>query len=206
MAVTYPLSLPATPDFNRASFRARSVIALSTSLFTLQQQAQEHQGDLWEADLSLPPMQRAAAEEWLSFFLSLRGRLGTFLLADPLGRTPRGSVAGSPTIDGVGQTGTSLITNGWTASQTGVLLAGDYFQVGSGTTTRLYKVLTDVDSDGAGEATFDIWPRLRESPTDVEALITTNPKGLFRLNNNVASWDMNVMSYYGLAFTAMEAI
>ena len=206
MAITFPLSLPTTPGFNSAIFSARSVVSLSQSIFTLKQQAQEHQGDLWEVSVSLPSMQRAAAEEWLAFFLSLNGVFGTFLIGDPLGKTPRGSVPGSPLVNGASQTGKSLITDGWTPSQNGVLLAGDYFQLGTGTTTRLYKVLTDVGSDGGGNATFDIWPRLRESPDDLDPLVTTNSKGTFRLTDNVRPWSENLPNYYAFSFVAMEAI
>ena len=52
----------------------------------------------------------------------------------------------------------SLITDGWTPSQTGILLTGDYIQLGTGLASRLHKVLADVNSDGGGNATFDIWP------------------------------------------------
>ncbi|MDE2103666.1 MAG: hypothetical protein KGL39_40890 [Patescibacteria group bacterium] len=47
----------------------------------------------------------------------------------------RGSGAGAPAVNGAGQTGTALITNGWTASQSNVLMAGDLFQVCTGTIT-----------------------------------------------------------------------
>lgn len=206
MTITFPLSLPTITDFRRTTFTARSVVAKSESAFTLETQIQAHQGQRWEAGITLRAgMKRAAAEAWIAFLLSLNGREGTFLLFDPAGPTPRGSTPGAPAVNGAGQTGRELITDGWTASQTGVLLVGDYIQLGSGETTRLYKVLKDVDSDGAGDATIDIWPRLRESPSDSESLVFTRAKGTFRLAGNVSTWDVSVAQFYGLGFAAEEA-
>ncbi len=46
-----------------------------------------------------------------------------------------GSGAGTPVVDGASQTGSSLTTNGWTASSTNVLMVGDMFEIYGGTIT-----------------------------------------------------------------------
>ncbi len=206
MAITYPLALPTTTDFRRVTMSGESVVALSRSIFTRTAQAQEHAGMLWHIGITLKPMKRAAAEAWIAFLLKLNGRQGTFLMYDPAGPTARGSLLGTPLVDGAAQTGQELATKGWTATQTGVLLAGDYLSLGTGEQTRLHKVLDDVDSDGSGLATINIWPRLRESPGDSDALTFASAKGTFRLAGNVSTWDVSVAQFYGLGFQAEEAI
>ncbi len=206
MAITFPVSFPAAPGFARFEFIARNVVGSTRSPFTGQEQIQQHQGQWWEAIIEYPPMRRAVAEPLLAVLMQLGGKNGTFLLGDPDGKTPRGSVAGTPLVDGAGQTGQVLNTKGWTASATGVLLAGDYIQIGSGTTQRLYKVLKDVDADGGGLAAIGIWPRLRESPADSALTTISNTKGLFRLASNETPWETDKSGVYAIAFSAVEAI
>ena len=206
MAITYPLTLPTTPVPSRMVMRAMNSTAISRSPFTFEQQVFEHQGGIWTAEISLPPMERAAAELWISTMLKLRGLNGTFLLLPYAAKVARGSGAGTPLVDGAGQTGLVLNTKGWTASSTGVLLAGDYLQIGTGATARLYKNLTGVDSDAGGLVTLDIWPRLRESPADGATIKITNPEGVFRLASNQVEWDISTAIIYGMGISAMEAI
>lgn len=89
-----------------------------------------------------------------------------------------GSFAGTPLVNGASQTGTSLITDGWTASQTGVVKAGDVFTVTSGANTvnavnpetkvttgarQQFVVTADANSDGGGAATLSIKPAITTS-------------------------------------------
>jgi hypothetical protein len=151
-------------------------------------------------------MARANAEGWIAFLLSLNGQQGTFLLGDPLGSTVRGVGTGTPLVKGASQTGNSLITDGWTASQTGILKAGDYFQLGSSSSSKLYKVLADANSDGSGDATFDIWPSINTAVDNNSALTIASAKGAFRLASNEMGFDLQQAQQYGLAFSAIGVI
>lgn len=209
MTITYPLALPSVKGIANIRMMARNVTAMSRSPFALSAQIHRWSGQAWEADISLPPMQRADAEAWLTFLLKLKGRYGTFLLSDPNGATPRGSAAtapGTPRVAGAGQTGGSLDIDGLPTSATNYLLAGDYIQLGTGSSTRLYKVLNNVSSDGSGAATLDIWPDLRVTPGDNDTVVVSNAKGLFRLSNSDQDWTIDDTSTYGITFGAMEAI
>lgn len=100
-----------------------------------------------------------------------------------------------------------LITDGWTASQAGIVKAGDYLQLqASGAPQRLYKVLADANSDGSGNATFDIFPRIRETIPDNTAIVTATARGTFRLLNNQQDWDIDEALVYGIEFQAVEAL
>jgi hypothetical protein len=207
LSITFPLALPSSPPgFRTFDMLGRSVVGMARSPFTGSQQLYEFPGEWWELQASLPPMTRANAERWIAFLLSLRGRSGTFLAGDPLGKTPQGVATGTPLVNGANQTGKSLTLKGFTISITGILKAGDYIQIGTGLTQRLYKCLKDVNSDGGGNAVLDIWPRLRESPADNAAVTTASTAGLFRLGtNDSAHWTVDVAQKYGLGLTAVEA-
>jgi hypothetical protein len=348
MAIEYPLILPTTPGLSSVEFHMGPLAGMTASPFTGQPQIFEWQREWWEAVCALPPMARAAAEDWLAALAPLSSRGGTFLLGDPGGKTPRGTGAGYPSVDGADQLGKTLATLGWTGLSTGVLKKGDCLQivknyepyprafdnahwtknqctvaantvvapngvteaeratptsgatnayiyaseqtypprykgltwqfsvwlkaatgtpsiiiflydgVGSNpvtcnlTTTwqrfvvnravasnatvlqpfigannswpeadgpidmwgaavycptldaRLHKNLTEVTTPAEGQASLDLWPRLRESPPDFSALILTDAKGTFRLRE-AQKWNLDDLLHYGMGFSAVEA-
>ena len=188
------------------NIRARSVVGFSASPFTGQQQVYKHQGQWWEAEVTLPPMKRADAEQIAAFLLKLNGQYGTFTLGDKANTVPRGVGTGTPLVYGADQTGASLVTDGWTTSTTGILKAGDWIQLGSGSATRLHKVLSDVNSDASGIATLDIWPNLRSSPADNASITVNSPKGIWRLASNEVNYSIDEASIYGITFACVEAL
>lgn len=204
MSISYPLTLPTTSGIARVSMQYQAVNALVMSPNTLQQQVQEFEGECFLAEVALPIQSKDEAGAWRAFLCSLQGVKGTFMLGDPLNTSPQGTAPGAPKVDGASQTGRELATKGWTASQEGVLLAGDWIQVGQ----RLHMVLVDADSDGSGDATLDICPALRESPADNDTIITENAKGLFRLTSNTVSIleTMGDILVYEVRFSAIEAL
>ena len=205
MTISYPLSLPST-DIAKIKLVANNIVGISQSPFTAAQQVYKYSGQYWEADISLPPMKREVAEYWISFLLKLNGSYGTFLLGDPIGATARGVATGTPLVKGASQSGNTLETDGWTTSVTGILKAGDYIQLGSGSTAKLHKVLDDVNSDSSGNATLTIFPDIRTSPADNSAIVVSAPKGVFRLTSAQTMWDINEASIYGITFGAREVI
>jgi hypothetical protein len=206
MAITFPTILPTVTGIRSITLRARNVTARSGSPFTLKQQIVSHPGQRWEAEVSLPPMARAAGEEWVSFMVAQYGGAGTFLMGDPLGATPRGVGGGTPVINGAGQTGGSISVGGGPNSQTGWLLMGDYIQLGTGATTTLHKVLTDANTSAGGVATLDVWPWLRTAPADGAAVVVSNAVGRWRMATSEAEWDVSTMRTYGITFAAIEAL
>ena len=201
-APSYPLALPSRPGFSQSTFGLQRIVGRTASIFTGQVQTQEHQGRLWTAVLTLPPMERALAADWQAFLLKLRGSVGTFSMGDPDAVSARGQASGSPQVKGAGQTGETLITDGWTADITGQLLPGDYFQVG----TRMHMIVDQADSDALGESTLTFEPVLYESPADDAPLILTNPKAIFRMQTDVARWNADRLHHYGMSFAASEDV
>lgn len=206
MTITFPLTPPASPGPRSFRLGKDSVVGLHQSPFDLSEQVQRHAGERWRLSVNLPAMKRPQAEEWIGFLVSLNGMEGTFLQGDPAGATPRGIASGTPLVDGAAQTGPVLDTKGWTASQTGILKRGDWLQLGSASSARLHKVLADADSDGAGLAALDIWPRLRASPADSDPIAVTGTVGVFRLAGNRQDWDVDEALFFGIGFAADEVV
>lgn len=205
MPISYPLNFPAV-GIRNVTIRARTVVGLNSSPFTGQQQVYKHQGQWWEMEVTLPPMKRADAEQVAAFLVKLNGRFGTFTFGDPLNTAPRGVGTGTPLVNGAGQTGTDLVTDGWTPNTTGILRAGDWIQLGTGSSSRLHKVLDDVNSNGSGNATLTLFPDLRTSPADNAAITVSSPKGLWRLAANEVDYSIDEASIYGMTFACVEAL
>jgi len=195
MAISYPLNTPTTIGIESIELRARNAVAVSQSPFTYKQQVVAHQGQTWEASVSIPSVRRDLAADWKAMLVALKGPVGTFLLGDPDYATPRGTVSGTPTLSGTAGDSTVSIT------MTGTLLAGDYIQLGTGSAARLHQVL--VDQSGSGN--LEIWPDLRSTYSG-ETVIYSSPKGVFRLGQSTTSWSIDNASFYGISFDAIEAL
>lgn len=194
MAISYPLALPTNIGMASIELRAKNTVAVSMSPFTYKQQTQSYDGEMWEADISLPPMNRDDAETWISFLMSLKGMAGTFLLNDPSAKTVRGTATSAVITGAVGDSSVAVV-------MTGTLKAGDYIQLGTASDATLHKVLQDQSGDG----TLEIWPKLRKARSSVSADLT-NSAGVFRLSANETSWSVNNASFFGISFGAMEVV
>ena len=194
MALTYPLNQPTTIGIESIELRAVNAVAVSQSPFTYKQQVISHGGQKWEASVTIPSVRRDLAAEWKAMLVGLRGQTGTFLLGDPDYATPRGNVS-SCTLTGVAGDETVTVV------MTGTLKAGDYIQLGAGSSARLHQVLLDQTGNGA----LEIWPALRADYTSA-TVVFNSPKGVFRLATNLTSWSINNASIYGISFEAVEAL
>lgn len=95
-----------------------------------------------------------------------------------------GAHGGTPLIKGADQTGSSLLTDGWDTSVTGLLKEGDVIYIDAmleinpqsyipnGSRKMAFVVTADVDSDGSGNATIPISPSINDG-----TLTTTNAEG-----------------------------
>jgi hypothetical protein len=194
MAISYPLATPTTIGIESIELRAVNAVAISQSPFTYQQQVISHGGQKWEASVSIPPVRRDLAAPWKAMLTALKGQTGTFLLGDPDYATPQGTVTSCVLTGSAGDETVSVV-------MTGSLLAGDYIQLGTGSSSRLHQVLVDQTGNGS----LEIWPALRSDYTD--ASVTFNAaKGVFRLSSNMTSWSINNASAYGISFEAVESI
>jgi hypothetical protein len=195
--------MPSYPGFTDCRFGLQTNTQSWESPLTNDAQTVLLAGSRWIGNFSLPAMNRAQAANWKSFFDQLEGRANTFYGFDPDCKTPRGFGGGTPLVNGVSQTGSSLVTDGWPASKT-VLKAGDYFGVNG----ELKRVTADCASDGSGNATISFKPALRASPGDNSAVTTANPTCTMMLaDDNQAMFTCNRNGVYmPMTFVGIEKI
>jgi len=119
-----------------------------------------------------------------------------------------GNYAGSGVVNGAGQTGSSIITNGWTASRTNLLLPGDVitlagvYQVSSKSprqstgALKNFTVTSAVSSDSGGNATINIFPAI--TTTGAYQNSTASPANLAGVS--VISGNANTAYFNNIAF------
>ena len=196
------LAMPTIPGPRQVDWSMANVVGQVTNPFTGRQQTQNWQAGWWEAVVTLPPMKRSTAESWVAFMAQCQGMGAVFYFGDGQAMTPQGTAAGMGVTTGSYQGGYQLSTSGWTPSQFALLSPGDWLQIGY----RLYKCCDQPQSDSLGNASFAIWPQIREIPPSGSAIVTTNAQGLFRMKNNVQKYSTSYMRTYGLSFEIREAI
>lgn len=211
MSLTYPLSLPSLPTPQQVVLGEVDIVGMNQSPFNAAQEVQDWGNQYWTAKLTWSRIStRAKAAPLRAVMRALRGAVGTILIGDPLGKMPQGSAAsapGTPVVNGaVAVRATQLPLRGLPVSVTGYLRADDYLQLGSGETTRLYTCLGDVNTDGSGHATIDIWPFLREAYGDGTAVTLTNCVGTFRLIDPKREWSLAPASSYAAELNFIEKL
>jgi hypothetical protein len=210
LGINYPISAPAIAGIGPQDFSMTmaNVVGETESPFTYSQQEQQWQGQRFELEVDLPPLTLAQAEQWISFLASLYGKYGTFLMGDYLRPSPQGPWSGAPVVSGNNLNGSNTLNlRGATASITNWAVAGDYVQVTvSGNPQRLYKVVQNASSTVAGNVALTIFPNIRETIADGNAIVTANTAGTFRLLDNRPTWKVDKDKIYKISFKAKEAL
>jgi len=91
-------------------------------------------------------------------------------------------------------------------TSTTIFKAGDYVQFGSGASSKLHMIVSDVTSDSSGNATLPIEPPLKSSLSDDASVVTSSTKAVMRMNTNELGWSASKISLYGISFACTESL
>lgn len=171
------MAIPVLPLTLVSSLERRLVtsVAEARSPFTGTSQIQDWGASWWEYQIEMAVTQGANARRLSAFFTALGGLRDRFLFPDPSIEVP--VAAGNPYVTEAQVAGASTLrTAGWGLG----LRAGDFFQLGSDATTRLYQVTADTVPLGS-EAVISFVPPLRASVPAGALLGLSAPSVLLRL-------------------------
>jgi hypothetical protein len=131
--LNYPLAIPATLGEIKADLTKFDAIGEFLSEYTGQAEEQQWPAQFWELLLTWPEMSWSDFAAYDAFAGALHGKLGSFLWGPPWALAPRGSggLGPIPALGAIASGSNSLQTQGWLPNQSGVLLPGDYVQMGS---------------------------------------------------------------------------
>ncbi len=131
---------------------------------------------------------KSVAEPALKGFLANIANFEIFLDQNIQGQTV-GNWAGTPVVNGAGQTGSTIVTNGWSASLTGLLNVGDVFTMAgvyainpknrqSTGALQNFLVTATANSDSGGNSTISIYPAIVLTGTSPYATVSALPANL----------------------------
>lgn len=173
-------------------------VAETRSPFTGTSQVQYWGAEWWEYQFEMATTQGTAARRLSAFFAALGGARGRFLFRDPSIDIPLG--VGNPYVTEARASGNSLPTAGWGLG----LRAGEFFQLGTDASTRLYQLTADVAPVGS-EAVLEFVPALRSAVQKGTLIGLDHPAVLLRLSAPVPTI-ISGADMHRFTITAREAL
>lgn len=172
-----------------------------TSALNAFQQFRELPGSRWFGSFTWSNRQGVDAKTLKSQISSLNGQIGIFRISPP-DSDSLGTFSGAGKVNGAGQTGTQINTDGWAPNQSDLGVAGDYFEI-----NNELKILTeDASSDGSGSATLKFAPAIRKSPADGSDVITADPKMTARLTTEAPVWALSAPVIHAISIECSEVV
>lgn len=149
------------------------------------------------ATVTMPPIVgEANVLAWRAFVVDLEGQAHSFRLV----ACERDQITGvSPLVKGAGQTGNTLITDGWGTAGL-KLKRGQFVTVND----QLLMLMADAVALG-GEVVLQFKPHLRVSPADNAPLTVTRPYALMSMSNDDTGWLADIGQHYGIEFECEES-
>lgn len=165
-------------------------------------QTGELPGSRWVSTLTFTNRYGRDARGLRGFIAGLGGLAGRFRLS-PSDSKPEGTALGTGLVNGSGQTGSTIVTDGWDADQPLLFASGDYI----GLNGELKMITADVASDASGNATINITPVMRKPLPDNMQVITDDPTVIMMLSSNDQSqWDVTSPVIYAMSISCQEAL
>jgi hypothetical protein len=191
------------PDIRPSSqvWRMESNTAIFRSPLNNSISTQDRDGEAWLVQIAYADIEGDRRADLLAFLFRLNGSQHRFRMHD-FSYARRGAGGGTPLVNGAGQTGKSLVVDGGPASQTDWLKAGDQIEVGS----LLHSVDADVNTDGGGNATILVSPRIFIAPNNNDAVEIDKPRNSFALNVNTIQVSTRSPTISQIAFSGVSAL
>lgn len=134
------------------------------------------QSDRFAGVYTFIPLEAPDIDRLVAWILRLK-HSGTFFAYDPKSRIPlNGIVSG---LQYASHAGDVVSFQNGPLSTNAVLSEGDYIQID----TQYFKLLGDLDTDGSGDGSAQVWPSPRSGLTATDAVVTDHPVMLARITS-----------------------
>lgn len=193
----FPDITPTRQTFELVTNTKRFQSPLSNAIQTV-----SRKGSYWKTTMTFSNLTGAQRSELQAFISKLDGQTHRMRIRD-YGAVRYGTAISpqTPAVQGASQTGSTLVADGATASQTDYLKAGDYISFNN----ELHIVTADVDSSSGGALSIPIAPPIRKSPADNTAIEIYEPTGVFMMTNNPA-WSTQSLYVSNITIEAIEDV
>lgn len=191
------ITFPSTPKPQTMNWRLVQPAQNNVNAWTGARQVVASGRGWWECELMLPPIVGTDNfNAWRGFTAAMRGAANDVRI--PVDPTAQSALTNTVRVNGAGQYGRSVNTDGWPNSTT-VLKAGQFVTIDD----QLLQLTADVTSNGSGEATLTFEPSLRVPTTDNGAVEYKNPTCLMYLQEE-PSYSVEPGYIYSLTLSLRE--
>jgi hypothetical protein len=169
----------------------KRTVAVTQSPFTYESQTFQHNGAIWQANITLQPRNQTESRVIEAFIAKLKGREGTFYFGNPM----MTSSLSANTVSSAAIRAESFTLG----SGTDAVPAGTQFQLNN------YLYITTEDK-AASATTLNFQPGLRVAVSSSQTITYNLPKSTWRLVSNDVSYSINQSSLYSFSFACEEAL
>ena len=195
---------PTSPNFRSINFKDNRPTLLNQTL-SGKKQVRQIGSQYFSFTVQMPPLQQEKAQEVFAFLQKQKGSFEDFTIVAPLDNLGAGKAETDIQVVGAHTSGdASIVLDGFTASQTGALKAGDIIKFANH--SKVYMVQSDIDSDGTGALTVLISPNLVASLADNEAVTVNKPSFTVYLESNEIMYSTDASGFYSISFDVREVI
>jgi len=195
---------PTSPNFKSLNFKDNRPTLLNQTL-SGRKQVRQIGAQYFSFTVQMPPLQQEKAQEVFAFLQKQKGSFEDFTIVAPLDNLGAGKSETDIQVVGAHTSGdASIALDGFTASQTGALKAGDLIKFANH--SKVYMIQSDIDSNGSGALTVLISPNLVTSLADNEAVTVNKPSFTVYLENNEIMYSTDASGFYSISFDVREVI
>jgi len=196
-------AFPTSPKFRTLNFQNNRPTLMNQSI-SGRRAARQIGSQYFTFSVSMPPLDQDDAMDVFAFLQKQKGGFETFTIQLPTQN--RGADKSNTSVKVVGAhntTDNTISLDGFTASTSGVLKAGDLIKFSHG---KVYMVQSDINSDSGGAATVTIEPNLVETLADNEAVIMNQPSFTVYLPSEEILYATDPTGFYSISFDVREVI
>ena len=195
---------PTDPNFRSLNFKDNRRTLLNQTL-SGKKQVRQIGAQYFSFTVAIPPLQQEKAQEIFAFLQKQKGSFEDFTIVAPLDNLGAGKSETDIQVVGAHTSGdASIALDGFTASQTGALKAGDLIKFSGH--SKVYMVQSDINSDVSGALTVLISPNLVTSLANNEAVTVNKPSFTVYLENNEIMYSTDASGFYSISFDVREVI
>ena len=191
--------MPSTPYASSAQWRLTQPSQTNVSGWSGSRQTMASNRGWWECEYSLPPIVGDLEfEQWAAFLALAQGSVNDFRVY--ASAKPQSHLSGyTVRVNGAGQTGRSMTTDGWPPSST-PLRAGQLITVGD----QMLRLTANIVANGSGEATVAYEAPIRLAPADDDEIEWKKPYCLMYMKEQ-PFYSVEAGQVHTLSFSLMES-
>jgi len=197
-------AFPTSPKFRTLNFQNNRPTLMNQSI-SGRRAVRQIGSQYFTFSVSMPPLDQDDAMDVFAFLQKQKGGFETFTIQLPTQN--RGADKTNTSVQTVGAHSAAdgtISLDGFTASTSGVLKAGDLIKFNGH--SKVYMIQADVDSDSGGAATVLIEPNLVETLADNEAVTMNQPSFTVYLPSEEILYATDPTGFYSISFDVREVI